>query len=323
MPDMTVNVYTFRCRPLEVDSEDYQFGSAANNVVSWTQALLLDLKNKIREVMVFKGRDWVPTAQRTFLSELAYNEFDGLFHGIVEVGSAGHIARIRKSKGDEAYVPDRSDLAMREFFFYLELPPKSALGYFVVQRLGRNTAAPAMIQAIRQAFRSTGKDSSAIFNTVTDERRFNEYLNGRMTAVTARFIPNAKESREVLKHTILKADGLSARPGKRESVDFKFKIDRPITKEIMHAIQGWLTALPDERERLVELPVSDEPDKVFLHIETENGKTKSLHPDMIQDMALVEELEDACVSEDGKADLPKALDAAKKLCQKLRKQDGR
>ena len=282
MSEFIVNLYEFRVTAVaDHITKAIKFGDSAFNSIEVARTLLNDLKDKVTPVSVKQKGKWAATRQSMFLHQPTSDPSKGVFFGLVEVGSTGSFTRLRHANGQKPYDLKAGDLSMRDFFFRIEMPSDSALGFLVVQRIGRNTAANAMQQALRQKFFS--RDRNIHFRLVTDEEAFNKYLTGRVTAVKATYVPHEKEARRVIKDSAVLGSPLSEG---REDMNIKLKVDRKITAVVKAQIKAWLTTDAGTRPQIVTLPVTDEADKIVLCVETDDGNQKQLHPGMIEDMAM-------------------------------------
>jgi hypothetical protein len=309
--DFIVNIYEFRVTPIgERISKAINFKTGISDSIKIVADHLLDLKNKVDDVMVVREKKWVATRQGLYLHDPTRDSKKGIFHGWAEVGSVGSFDRLRNRKGAVSYSPTNDDLSMREYFYRIEMPPDSSLGFLVVQRHGRNTAAPAIQQTLRRAFNK--KDQTAHFRLITDKDAFDEYLNGRVSAVKARYVPQQQDARATIKKSIVLGSHLSR--ADREDMDIKLKVNRPITKVLKAQIEAWLTSTEAARPQIVTLPVDDDPDRLILCIETDDGRQKQLHPGMIADMALSVDLT-ATVKP---RDLDSANEKASEICANRR-----
>lgn len=316
MPEFIVNIYQLRIAPVgQRTSKAIKFKDASLDAIKVVDDHLMDLKNKVSEVMLFKGGIWTATRQALYLSLLKKDVDKGVFYGGVEVGSPGQFDRLRNRAGTATYTPKNDDLSMRDYFFRIEMPTDTSLGFLVVQRHGRYTAANALQQTIRRKFH--GLNHTAFFRLITDSKAFDEYLNGRLAGVKALYVPRPSEARETVNKSMVLGSGLST--ARNEDMDIMFKVNRPLTAAMKKQVKAWLLSEEADRPKIVTLPVEDDPDRLILCMQTDDGRQKQLHPGMIADMALTVDLTATVMRHaDGRVNVESANAEAAKICAEHR-----
>lgn len=317
MQEFHVNVFQFRISELRKRaSSGIKFKGEGLDCIESCDGLFLDMANRIEDVYWFQKGTWLATTRAMYLVDPHREKAIGEFSGIAEVGSRGQIQRLRGADGSIPYDIKTDDASMREFFFYLELPPDSSLGFLVVERRGVHSAAPAIQSALKKCFHRL--EHLTHFRKVVDSQAFDEYLDGHIKKIRAIYIPQANESRDTLKRARVMHTKLS----KKEKEDFEIEIsvNRPIDQKVKRRLQRWLTVEGANRPKIVTLPVDDEPDKLMITIDGPHG-TKTLYPEMISDIALSWDLTSKVSrGTDGVVDVTSARAAIKAECAILRPQ---
>lgn len=287
MAQFVVNIYALRITGIgERVGKAVNFKNVELDAIDILSKSFLNLKNRVEDIYVKKERGWEPTRQAIYLNAYKQELTKGSFCGIVEVGSKGAFDLLRGRDG-KGYPLGDNQYSMRNFFFRLEVPPDSKLGFLVVQRRDSHSGKTAMYQTIRRIFHRA--DRTAHFELITDNDEFEKYLTGRAYSVRATFTPRSiGESRQAVQKSKFLDSALSAK--KKEAFDINMKVDRKMTTQLKNAIKKWMTTSDGERPQIVSLPVDDDPDKIVLCVETDDGRTKQLHPGMVEDMALSVEL---------------------------------
>ena len=128
VPECILNIYQLHVAAIG-ERRGMTFKHPSFDSIKAVDDELMRLTNRVSDVSVKRGDTWAPTSQALFLGTPKKDTSKGIFYGGVEVGSHGSFHRLRKRSGAVPYVLENDDLSMRDYFYRIEMPPDSALGF--------------------------------------------------------------------------------------------------------------------------------------------------------------------------------------------------